>query len=202
MVMPIYDMSYPWKISLKLGWCTNDVYKSTFSPPAEPGQAYQYSGTSTIQTPLRPYQTVLIIEVSLVQRLVDITCIVQQATPIHQRGSPASLRLLRPAKKGPKEVKQKVISRYLAFWSQTNHRVQSYLRIRDRKQACAAHSIALGRTETLPRILSARKDYLKGHLLKPVVELMYKLSSYSRRKRGSVVFLRSHLSCLKLCSFI
>ena len=56
----------------------------------------------------------------------------------------------------------------------------------------ATNSNALGCTETLTQILSTHKDYLKGHLLKPFVELMDELLSYSWRKLGSVVFSTYH----------
>ena len=50
-------------------------------------------------------------------------------------------------------------------------------------------------------VCSSHKDLPKGHLLHSVVKLLNKLLSYSRRKRGSVVFLRCYLSCLKLRLF-
>lgn len=42
--------------------------------------------------------------------------------------------------------------------------------------------------ETLPRILSARKDLVKGHLSKTFVDLVDELSSNSQRKPGSILF--------------
>ena len=43
--------------------------------------AMQYSGTSLIRTPLGPYQTVFIVEVSLIRRLVASMHILTSHTP-------------------------------------------------------------------------------------------------------------------------
>ena len=63
---------------------------------------------------------------------------------------------------------------------------------------CATHSNALGHTETHSQIFSALKNLVKGHLIKLFVELVDELLSDSQQKQGSLVFLKFHLSCLKL----
>ena len=56
------------------------------------------------------------------------------------------------------------------------------------KDTIAAHSNVQQRHETLPRILSARKDLVKGHLSKSFVESVDKEPKDSKRRSSLVGF--------------